>query len=62
MMAAYRAQNWTAARNFLARARSLDPGLKLNGLYDIYAARIDEFAEAPPASDWDTVYVATAKH
>jgi adenylate cyclase len=62
MLAAYRAQNWAAARNFLARARSLDMELKLGGLYDIYAARIEEFATAPPASDWDTVYVATAKH
>jgi adenylate cyclase len=62
MLAAYRTQDWEAARNFLARCRSLDPGLKLDGLCDIYAARIDEYAEAPPAPDWDTVYVATAKH
>jgi adenylate cyclase len=62
MLAAYRAQDWAAARNFLARARALDPGLGLGGLYDIYAARIDEFTETPPAPDWDTVYVASGKH
>ena len=62
MLAAYRAQDWATARNFLARARSLDPGLELGGLYDIYAARIAEFIEAPPEPGWDTVYVATAKH
>jgi adenylate cyclase len=62
MLAAYRAQDWDAARNFLARARALDPGLNLKGMYDVYAARIDEFAHAPPAPDWDTVYVATGKH
>ena len=62
MLAAYRAQDWAAARNFLARARALDPGLNLSGLYDIYAARIDEFAAAPPAPNWDTVYVASGKH
>jgi adenylate cyclase len=62
MLAAYRAQNWQVARNFVARARSLDPGLKLGGLYDIYDARLDEFIEAPPAVDWDTVYEAASKH
>ena len=62
MLAAYRNQDWAAARNFLMRCRSLDPKHKLSGLYDIYEARIDEYASAPPAPDWDTVYVATAKH
>jgi adenylate cyclase len=62
MLAAYRAQDWEAARNFLARARALDPGLNLKGMYDVYEARIDEYTEAPPPPDWDTVYVATGKH
>jgi adenylate cyclase len=64
MLAAYRAQDWDAARNFLARARALGSELDLNlgGMYDVYASRIDEFSEVPPAPDWDTVYVATGKH
>jgi adenylate cyclase len=62
MLAAYRAQDWTAARNFIARARALDFGLNLGGLYDIYVERIDEYSEVPPDPGWDTVYVATAKH
>lgn len=62
MLAAYRAQDWYAARFHLARCRELDDfGLKLDGLYDLYADRIANFEHAPPAPDWDGVHVATSK-
>jgi adenylate cyclase len=62
MLAAYRAQDWRAARAALERVRPLDPGLGLGSFYDLYEARLDEYETAPPERDWDAVYVATAKH
>jgi adenylate cyclase len=62
MLAAYRAQDWKAAEAHLARARALDPGLRLGAFYDLYAERLAEYAEAPPEPGWGGVYVATAKH
>lgn len=60
MIAAYRAQNWSAAAASLALARETAPE-SLNNFYDMYEARIAEFSESPPPQDWDGVYVATTK-
>jgi len=59
MLRHYRAQDWTAAREALARCRGRDR--RLEKLYDLYEHRIDAYAVDPPGADWDGVYVARSK-
>ena len=59
-LAAYRAQDWSAAREQLGRCRTSDR-LGLEALYDLYAARIEEYSSNPTITDWDGVYVAQNK-
>ena len=63
MLAAYRGQKWGEARDLLAACRQQGEaaGLKLDGFYDLYAGRIEEYAANPPGEDWDGVFVATTK-
>lgn len=51
LLAAYRAGEWDAARDFLGKAREC-PGGKI-ALFDVYAERIEEMSENPPSGDWD---------
>lgn len=60
MLAAYRAQDWTAAEAALAQARATAPD-SLGAFYDVYAARIAEYRASPPPADWDGVHVAGSK-
>ncbi len=57
----YRAQNWDAAREEIARCRGPAERLGVGGLYDVFAERIDEFEQDPPPKDWEGVYVARMK-
>ncbi|MEQ9641647.1 MAG: CHASE2 domain-containing protein [Alphaproteobacteria bacterium] len=59
MLAAFRAQDWTAASRHLEACRDLND--RLEDLYDIYARRIASFESDPPGADWDGIYVATRK-
>ncbi|MGH6962830.1 MAG: adenylate/guanylate cyclase domain-containing protein, partial [Dongiaceae bacterium] len=59
MIAAYRTQDWPAARRALATCRVEQPGLA--ELYDLYERRIADYAAAPPPANWDGVFVATTK-
>ena len=59
MLAAYRGQQWQAARKLAGECRKLDGDL--NGLYDLYDERLNAFEADPPGPDWDGVYVATTK-
>jgi adenylate cyclase len=58
-LAAYRGKDWERASAALAACRGLAP--ELGQLYDLFARRIAEFAEAPPPGEWDGVYIATSK-
>ncbi|WP_374378131.1 CHASE2 domain-containing protein [Dongia sp.] len=60
MLAAYRAQDWTTARQSLAAAREAAPE-SLGKFYDMYENRIAEYGANPPPADWDGVYVAMTK-
>lgn len=51
LLAAYRAGDFSAARQMLARAKE-SPGSKI-ALFDIYEERISKMAENGPPSDWD---------
>ena len=59
MIAAYRRQDWSAAKAALAACRSM--ASMLHSLYDLYEARIAEYASSPPPPDWDGVHVALTK-
>jgi adenylate cyclase len=63
MVAAYRAQDWEGAFALIETCRTASEaaGLKLNGLYDCFAARIAGYRETPPPSDWTGVYSALTK-
>ncbi|WP_370875429.1 CHASE2 domain-containing protein [Methylobacterium amylolyticum] len=61
LLAAYRARDWAEARALLDACRAPARALRLDRLYDLYAARIAEFERAPPPPDWAGVYVASAK-
>ena len=65
-LAAFRKQDWVAARKHRVKCRNLLAksegivGLTAK-LYDVYAERIEEYLVSPPGTDWDGVYVATSK-
>ena len=59
-LAAYRAQDWSQARDLLGRCRESDRQ-GLDTLYDVYAARVEEYSINPDITDWDGVYVAQNK-
>ncbi|MBT5414304.1 MAG: adenylate/guanylate cyclase domain-containing protein [Rhodospirillaceae bacterium] len=61
MLAAFRAQDWALARTMAQRGKELCAPLEIEGLYDLYLQRIEEFEADPPGPDWDGVYVATSK-
>lgn len=61
MLTAYRGQRWDEATDKLAGCREIIDGFNLNGFYDIYAERIEEYKADPPGDGWDGVYVATSK-
>lgn len=59
MLAAYRSQHWSKARQAIAECRGLIGGL--DELHDLYEERIRAFETSPPGADWDGVFVATSK-
>ena len=69
MLSAYRRANWSSALEHLGEARllatqALDPAFgtgNLDVLYALYRERIQHYIEAPPAAEWDGVFVATTK-
>ena len=63
MLSAYRAQNWDEAKGLIddCRALSRTYGQMLDGLYDLYDARVATFRETPPPENWNGVFIATGK-
>ncbi len=61
MLAAYRGQNWAEARAQIARCRTLQGELHIEGFYELMEERISEFEANPPGVDWDGVFTATSK-
>jgi len=61
MLAAYRKQQWDDALGLIDRCRKLANGFAVEGLYDMYAERIDVYRADPPGPDWDGVYEAESK-
>ena len=61
MMACYRSQDWAGARAALKACLPLAHQFNLDGLYEVYAERIDHYEAESPGVDWDGVYVAKTK-
>jgi adenylate cyclase len=61
MLAAYRKQAWDEAHTLIDRCRKLANGFAVEGLYDMYAERIEAYRADPPPADWDGVYAAESK-
>jgi adenylate cyclase len=61
MLAAYRKQQWNEALGLIDRCRKVANGFGVDGLYDMYAERIDNYRAAPPPPDWTGVYEAESK-
>ncbi|MDX1739094.1 MAG: adenylate/guanylate cyclase domain-containing protein, partial [Alphaproteobacteria bacterium] len=60
MLEAFRGQNWDKAEEFCNKLTGGIGGL-MNGFYEIYKGRIEDYRITPPPSDWDGVFVATSK-
>ena len=58
-LAAYRRQDWSAAKTLLADCVMAAPSL--GALAALFAARIAEYETQPANPDWDGVYTATSK-
>jgi adenylate cyclase len=61
MLAAYRKQQWDEALRLIDRCRKLANGFGVDGLYDMYAERIEVYRANPPPPDWTGVYEAESK-
>ena len=61
MIAAYRAQDWSKARDMLKSCRDAVDGFRIAGLYDLYEERIADYEVNPPSADWDGAFIATTK-
>jgi adenylate cyclase len=59
MLEAYRARRWDEALAKGQECRSLRPDLE--GLYVLYARRIEAYRQNPPSADWAGVWVAAEK-
>src|SRR5262249_54966960 len=59
MIAAYRAQDWPAARAALADCHRLDTAP--SEFYGLYDRRITGHPAPPPPANWDGVFIATTK-
>lgn len=59
MVGAYRRRVWNEAERYARRLPQHLPALQ--GLCDLYLARIEEFRKNPPPENWDGVYVAKSK-
>jgi adenylate cyclase len=61
MLYSYRSRDWSGAMEALQVCRSFDQDFGLEGLLDMYRARIQAFSEVAPPTDWNGVFVAETK-
>ncbi len=61
MLAVYRKQQWDEALRLIDRCHKLANGFGVDGLYDMYAERIEVYRAEPPPADWTGVYEAESK-
>jgi adenylate cyclase len=61
MLTAYRKQQWDEAERLIERCRKVAGGFGVDGLYEMYLARIAVYRAEPPPPDWTGVYEAESK-
>ena len=61
MLAVYRKQQWDEALRLIDRCHKLANGFGVDGLYAMYAERIEVYRAEPPPPDWTGVYEAESK-
>ena len=64
MLDSYRSKDFKEAEATLAQAKELCkklPKIHIDGLFDLYAERIETFIKSPPPEGWDGAFVATSK-
>jgi adenylate cyclase len=61
MLYSYRSRDWDGALEALQVCRTFDENFGLEGLFDLYRARVQAFSEVAPPSDWNCVFVAETK-
>jgi adenylate cyclase len=61
MLYSYRSRDWDGALEALNVCKSFDPDFGLEGLFDLYRARVQAFSEVAPPTDWNGVFVAETK-
>jgi hypothetical protein len=60
MMNAYNAQRFIIAKSIALSLKGKFDG-KMDGYYDMWADRCDEYAKNPPGEGWDGVYRTNTK-
>ena len=60
MLNAYKAQRFVIAKSMALGLKGKFDG-KMDGYYDMWAERCDEYAKNPPGKDWDGVYRTNTK-
>jgi adenylate cyclase len=61
MLACYRGRDWEGALAAIERGRRTDEVHSLELLFNLYEARIRDFAEAPPPEDWNGAFALLTK-
>lgn len=61
LLVAFRSQDWVGTRALIAEGRELAKPYDIDGLFDLYEQRIQDYEANPPGEDWDGVFVATSK-
>jgi adenylate cyclase len=61
MLARYRGRDFAGAAEAIHQCRAADDGFDLEGLFDLYAERIDDFRREPPPEDWNGVFAFETK-
>jgi adenylate cyclase len=61
MLACYRGRDWEGALAAIERGRRTDEAHSLELLYDLYAARIQDYRNNPPPEDWNGAFALLTK-
>ncbi len=61
LLSRYRSRDWAGALDALQLCRQAGKGFGLDGIYDLYLARIRSFQDKAPPEDWDGVYAFETK-
>lgn len=61
MLACYRNRDWDGALFAIARGRGSDVGQRLEALFALYEARIENFRDTPPPEGWNGAFALLTK-